>query len=100
MATFRYSISNGLSGCYVPDHVSGPYIGRTRKELAALIYTSDLMDKMATWKREILDALNEYYDATGEEYKTGEPGNFVWFAVEWRAHELANQLRSYFGAED
>jgi hypothetical protein len=64
-----------------------------------LIYTSDLMDKLASWKREILDALNEYYDATGTEYTTGEPGNFVWFAVEWRAHELASELRAYFDVE-
>lgn len=61
-----------------------------------LIYTSDLMDKLSLWQVEIIRALSEYYDATGETYKTDEPSNFVWFAVEWRAHELASELRSYF----
>lgn len=37
MATFRYSISTGLSGCYMPDNVSGPYTGTTRKELVSMI---------------------------------------------------------------
>jgi hypothetical protein len=35
--TWRYSISVGLSGCYMPNTISGPYIGNTRKELAATI---------------------------------------------------------------
>lgn len=34
---WRYSISVGLRGCYMPNSVSGPYIGETRKELADLI---------------------------------------------------------------
>ena len=67
---------------------------------AGLIYTSDLMDKLSLWKREVINALNAYYDATGEEYTTGEPGNFVWFAVEWRAHQLADELRDYFNVVD
>lgn len=65
-----------------------------------LIYTSDLMDKLSLWKAEILDALNAYYDATGEEYSTSEPGNFVWFAVEWCAHEMASELRAFFKIEE
>lgn len=64
-----------------------------------LIYTSDLMDKLSLWKVEIIEALNDYYDAVGEAYKTDGPANFVWFAVEWRAHELASELRSYFDVE-
>jgi hypothetical protein len=35
--TWRYSISTGLSGCYMPNHISGPYTGTTRRELAGLI---------------------------------------------------------------
>jgi len=34
---WRYSISIGLSGCYMPNAINGPYIGTTRKELAELI---------------------------------------------------------------
>jgi hypothetical protein len=37
MTTFRYSISNGLDGCYMPDNVSGPYVGTTRRELVSII---------------------------------------------------------------
>lgn len=66
---------------------------------AGLIYTAELMDKVGLWKVEILEALNEYFDATGTEYSTTEPQNFVWFAVEWRAHELASELRHYFNVE-
>lgn len=33
----RYSVSNGLAGCYMPDNVSGPYLFGTRAELAAFI---------------------------------------------------------------
>lgn len=35
--TFRYSISFGLAGCYMPDSVNGPYTGTTRRELADMI---------------------------------------------------------------
>lgn len=35
--TWRYSVSVGLSGCYMPNSVSGPYCGTTRHELSALI---------------------------------------------------------------
>jgi len=34
---WHYSVSNGLPGCYMPDHVSGPYSGSTRRDLVALI---------------------------------------------------------------
>lgn len=33
----RYSVSNGLSGCYMPDSSSGPYEFATRKALAEFI---------------------------------------------------------------
>jgi hypothetical protein len=34
---WHYSVSNGLPGCYMPDNISGPYSGTTRRELVALI---------------------------------------------------------------
>lgn len=37
MPVARYSVSFGLAGCYLPDNVSGPYIIRTRRDLANLI---------------------------------------------------------------
>jgi hypothetical protein len=35
--TFRYSLMRGLSGCYMPDSHSGPFVGHTRGELASII---------------------------------------------------------------
>lgn len=35
--TFRYSMSFGLAGCYMPDSTSGPYIGHTRRELVDMV---------------------------------------------------------------
>lgn len=37
MGTARYSVSYGLSGCYMPDDVSGPYVFHSRGDLAAFI---------------------------------------------------------------
>lgn len=37
MTIFRYSVSYGLAGCYMPDSINSPYIGTTRKDLAELI---------------------------------------------------------------
>lgn len=37
MATWRYSITVGLSGCYMPNYQGGSFEGTTRRELAALI---------------------------------------------------------------
>lgn len=33
----RYSVTNGLAGCYMPDSANGPYSFATRKELADFI---------------------------------------------------------------
>ena len=33
----RYSITTGLSGCYMPDSASGPFICHSRRELADAI---------------------------------------------------------------
>jgi hypothetical protein len=38
MTHFRYAISFGLAGCYLPDSQSGPYIGSRRKDLAFIIH--------------------------------------------------------------
>ena len=37
MTTWRYSVTVGLSGCYMPNYNSGPNCGATRRELADLI---------------------------------------------------------------
>ena len=34
---YRYSVSYGLSGCYLPDNSYGPIIGNKRKELTSFI---------------------------------------------------------------
>lgn len=34
---WRYSISFGLAGCYLPDSVSGPLVGHTRRSLVDTI---------------------------------------------------------------
>jgi len=50
----RYSISYGLSGCYMPDSVNGPYFAATRKELAALIRAElEFFDMPASLFREV-----------------------------------------------
>ena len=54
MATFRYSVSNGLSGCYMPDCVNGPYVGSTRRELASII--RDELERME-WPKSMLNHL-------------------------------------------
>lgn len=37
MPIARYTITFGLSGCYMPDSVNGPYLFTTRRDLAATI---------------------------------------------------------------
>ena len=37
MTTARYSMTFGLSGCYMPDSYGGPYICSTRREIASII---------------------------------------------------------------
>ena len=37
MVIARYTITSGLSGCYMPDNVSSPMVFTSRKELAAAI---------------------------------------------------------------
>ena len=44
MTIARYSITSGLSGCYMPNSVSGPYAFGSRKELAdAIRYEIEFM---------------------------------------------------------
>lgn len=47
--TWRYSVSYGLTGCYLPNSVSGPHMGHTRRELADLIRSQlEMYDMPAT----------------------------------------------------
>lgn len=39
---YRYSVTYGLRGCYMPDSATGPYTGTTRRELANLV--RDMLD--------------------------------------------------------
>lgn len=64
---------------------------------AGLIYNGDIYAQVADWGFEIDETLADYEDARGAAY--GPPGNtgltigtLVWFAVEWRASELASRL--------
>lgn len=51
---FRYSVSYGLQGCFMPDSVNGPYCGTTRKELANLIRDElSVYDMAASKSREV-----------------------------------------------
>jgi hypothetical protein len=51
---YRYSVTYGLQGCYMPDSVSGPYVGSTRRELAGLIRDQlSMFDMPASRIREI-----------------------------------------------
>jgi hypothetical protein len=63
----------------------------------APIYYNDMAAELATHWPDIGDALGSYRDATGEAWAPKENQNFLtylWFAYEWTAYELANQIRS------
>ena len=59
-----------------------------------LIYNSDLARKLGEWAFEIDAALDAYHDSTGERFQPKSVFSLVWFAVEWRAHELASLFES------
>lgn len=66
---------------------------------SGLIYNHDIAAKASDWWNEIDSALWDYQDATGEKYSGRDDvpltvGDLVWFAVEWRANELASLIRS------
>jgi hypothetical protein len=48
--TFRYSITYGLQGCYMPDSITGPYIGNTRRELVSMVVDALGLHDMAKSK--------------------------------------------------
>ena len=61
---------------------------------SGLIYNSDLAVKLGEWAFEIDAALDEYRDNMGESYKPESVFSLVWFAVEYRAHDLASLFES------
>lgn len=67
MITFRYSVSNGLAGCYMPDNVSGPCVGNTRRELVRMIADHvAMLDWPASAAREVkVKALWSFIKARG-----------------------------------
>lgn len=64
-----------------------------------LIYNQEIAEKFSDWWDSIDDALESYYDASGERYVPETCGQLVWFAVEWYAYEIANLLRSEFNLD-
>ena len=51
----RYSVTNGLAGCYMPDNANGPYAFGTRKELASFIrYEIEQLD----WPQSMFSEVN------------------------------------------
>lgn len=68
----------------------------------ASFYTQRMVEELAEVWDEVDEALQEYHDATGENwqpqgYRSRKPGGLtvgvlLWFAYEWRASQLANWL--------
>jgi hypothetical protein len=54
MAIWRYSVTCGLSGCYMPNSNFGPYSGTTRRELAGTIRdTLQMLDVAPSRARQV-----------------------------------------------
>lgn len=52
--TAYYTITNGLAGCYMPDHNSGPVFATSRKMLADIIrYEIERLDWPASMFKEV-----------------------------------------------
>jgi hypothetical protein len=63
-----------------------------------LIYNTDIWAQVATWGKDIDQALWEFKDATGEDYKPRDGltvGSLVWFAVEWVGNALGHRLEDH-----
>ena len=73
------------AGCYAP---------------CGLIYNHEIAAKVPDWWDDIDSAVDGYRDATGELPEFDTVGSMVWFAVEWRAHEIASLLRHVAGVEE
>ncbi len=63
-----------------------------------LMYNTDICSRLPSWSHSIDEALEEYREATGENWSPGDGcltiGSLVWFAVEWVANEIANEIYS------
>lgn len=55
--------------------------------------------KIAGWWNEIDECLAQSFEETGQHFQTESCAHLVWFAVEWRAAQLATMLRSIFDTE-
>ena len=77
------SLSSLTRNLYTAHCAAGSYSG--------VIYNRDIDDKIAQveWRDAIESAREEYEDCTGEEYSFKSFGEALWFAIEWRAHQLA-----------
>lgn len=66
-----------------------------------LIYNQDVADKLPLWWSEIDEAMNHYFEETGEHARPRDGsitlGWMVWFAVEWVGHDAASYLSNKMG---
>ena len=65
-----------------------------------MIYTRDILERYQDeqWVSDIESAIEDYQDNVGEMPDFGKPFslcNFVTFAVDWKASNLASRIRSY-----
>ncbi|MFN7640446.1 MAG: hypothetical protein ACK5PR_01725 [bacterium] len=68
----------------------------------APVYTQAMVEKLAQVWDEVDEALEEYQDATGDNWQPTRKqaltvGAILWFAYEWRASQLASWLDSEKG---
>lgn len=64
------------------------------------VIDSRAIGKFADWWNEIDTCMREHRDAKGFWFAPETCAHIVWFAVEWRANQLAAMLRSLFENDD
>lgn len=68
--------------------------------LSPAMRETDIADRIAAWWNEIDDCLAEYREAHGHGFAPETCAHLVWFAVEWRANELAALIRQILKDDD
>lgn len=79
----RYSVTNGLAGCYMPDNASGPLEFSTRRELRAFIGGElEMLDWPASMIRDVpLRRIWSFIQRNGS--------SVAHFSIERNGYELA-----------
>lgn len=68
--------------------------------LSPAVRQTDMAAHVAAWWNEIDDCLSEYRETHGRGFEPVSCAHLVWFAVEWRANELAAMIRQILTDDD